>query len=366
LLFSQINVNRDGSDPAASAMLEVKADNGGFLPPRVTLVQRDAIVTPAEGLMVFCTDCGYSSSGAISTYINGMWRLLAASCPTPAAPVAGTHVPAATQIIWNWNPVPGAAGYKWNTLNDYASATEMVAATTKTETGLMAGTLYTRYVWAYNACGGSNATAMTQATISCGSAITVNHVAGAVAAVTKTVTYGTATNIPGASTKCWITSNLGADHQANAVNDATEPSAGWYWQFNRKQGYKVEGSTRTPNTAWIDYISENSNWLPANDPCALELGNGWRIPTDTEWSSVDAGGTWTNWDGPWNSALKMHAAGYLEDIAGSLTLRGTYGFYWASVQMGNTGGWVLTFKSNTCAMGVPVKMRAFSIRCLQD
>ena len=60
--------------------------------------------------------------------------------------------------------------------------------------------------------------------------------AGTVAPVDKTVTYGTVTNIPGETSKCWITSNLGADHQATAVNDATEASAGWYWQFNRHTG----------------------------------------------------------------------------------------------------------------------------------
>jgi hypothetical protein len=60
----------------------------------------------------------------------------------------------------------------------------------------------------------------------CGSSLTISHVAGAVAPVNKTVTYGTVTNIPGETSKCWITSNLGADHQATAVSDATEPSAG--------------------------------------------------------------------------------------------------------------------------------------------
>lgn len=77
----------------------------------------------------------------------------------------------------------------------------------------------------------------------CGNSITVSHVAGTVAPVSKTTTYGTVTNIPGETTKCWITSNLGADHQATSMGDATEASGGWYWQFNRKQGYKNDGTT---------------------------------------------------------------------------------------------------------------------------
>jgi hypothetical protein len=72
---------------------------------------------------------------------------------------------------------------------------------------------------------------------SCGNLITVNHtVSGGVAPVDKSTSYGTVENIPGEPSKCWITNNLGSDQQASSVDDATESSAGWYWQFNRKQG----------------------------------------------------------------------------------------------------------------------------------
>ena len=120
--------------------------------------------------------------------------------------------------------------------------------------------------------------------------------AGVVAPVSKTVVYGTVTGIPGEAAKCWITSNLGSDHQAIAVNDVTEPSAGWYWQFNRKQGYKQIWAAAIP--AWtITNINESSNWITANDPCNLELGTAWRIPTYTEWYNVDyTGGRNLNFD----------------------------------------------------------------------
>jgi hypothetical protein len=202
--------------------------------------------------------------------------------------------------------------------------------------------------------------------LQCGLNITINHVAGTVAPVTKTVTYGTVTNIPGEPTKCWITSNLGADHQATAVNDATEESAGWYWQFNRMQGYKHTGSARTPNTTWISSIGENSNWLITNDPCALLLGSGWRLPTYTEWNNTDASGGWTTWDDPWNSVLKMHAAGYLNFSSGSLFNRGSTGKNWSSTQFGYSVGWHLSFVSGSCLMGFYEKADGYSIRCLRD
>jgi hypothetical protein len=108
------------------------------------------------------------------------------------------------------------------------------------------------------------------APFTCGtSSLTINHtMSKGVAPVNKTTTYGTVTNIPGGPDKCWITDNLGSDHQATAVYDATEASAGWYWQFNRKQGYKNDG-TLTPSWTTTS-ISENSDWLPANDPCTVD------------------------------------------------------------------------------------------------
>ena len=134
------------------------------------------------------------------------------------------------------------------------------------------------------------------------------------------------------------------------MSDATEASAGWYWQFNRKQGYKLadDGITRTPNTTWITSISETSDWLAASDPCTIELGGGWRIPTNTEWTNGDAGGSWTNWNGPYGSALKIHAAGNLYNSDGSLHDRGSYGYYWSSTQSSASNGWSLFFYSGLC------------------
>jgi hypothetical protein len=363
-----VGINDDNSDPDASAMLDVKSNIKGFLPPRMTHQQLVGISSPAEGLMVFCTDCGDNSSGSVVVYNGGAWWLMTVYCLPP--PAEKTHVAANTQIVWNWNAVTGASGYKWNTSDDYSTATDMFAATTKTETGLTGNTAYARYAWAYNACGVSTAATLTQSTsFPCGtSSITISHVAsGGVAPVDKTVMYGTVNNIPGETLKCWITSNLGADHQATAKDDATEASAGWYWQFNLKQGYKHDGSTRTPNTTWINDISENSDWISSNDPCTLELGSGWRIPTYTEWSNVKTSGVWTNWNGPWNSGLKMHAAGYLDAYSGTLQYKGERGMYFSSSQHSSFDSWVVDFSSGNCMIYYAYSKEAgLPLRCLRD
>jgi len=240
-------------------------------------------------------------------------------------------------------------------------------------TDLAANTLYFVRAYATNSVGTAYGEEVSFTTLAgsgstCGTSIIINHVAGDVAPVYKTVTYGIVTNIPGEPSKCWITSNLGADHQATSVDDATEPSAGWYWQFNRKQGYKHTGSVRTPNTTWISSISENSNWISTNDPCTLELGSGWRIPSYTEWSNVNSFGNWTDWNDPWNSDLKIHAAGYLNDSDGSMPGRGVLGLYWSSAQSGVTYGQFLVFMvgAGNSGMSWDPKARGIPLRCLRD
>ena len=268
-----------------------------------------------------------------------------------------------------------ARGVCWSTTTG-----PTIALVTKTTDGTGAGTFsstitelspYTLYyirAYATSSAGTSYGSEVSFTTLgTCGS-FTINHVSsGGVAPLDKTVTYGTVTGIPGATTKCWITSNLGASNQATSVTDDSEPSAGWFWQFNRKQGYKHDGTNRTPNTTWITSINENADWETANDPCGLELGSGWRIPSYTEWFNVDASGSWTDWNGPWNSRLKMHAAGYLKDSDGSLTDRGVKGYYWSSWMSDANFGLFLNFYSGVCKINSDkIKASGFTLRCLRD
>ena len=191
-----------------------------------------------------------------------------------------------------------------------------------------------------------NAWETIRCSITCPSQMTITHTAGDVAPVTKTVNYVVVkTNLGGTGNKCWITQNLGADHQATSATDNTEASAGWYWQFNRKQGYKVG-----PSPSWtITSISESSDWTSANDPCTIELGTGWRIPTKTEWTNADAG--WSSYTDTYNSVLKLHAAGYLDRNSGSLEYSGIRGHYWSSTHDSSTGGWILYFSSSNSDVG---------------
>ena len=206
----------------------------------------------------------------------------------------------------------------------------------------------------------------------CGDNITVNHTAGSIAPVTKTVTYETvSTNLAGPTTsdyKCWIIQNLGADHKATTATDGTEASAGWYWQFNLKQGYKHDGTTRTPAATWITSVSGDSDWSAVNDPCTIELGSGWRLPTYNEWNNANTTGAWSSYTNTFASALKLHAAGQLNYDSGALFYRGTGGGceYWSSTQGDNIRGWNLAANNLSSSVIELNKAYGFSVRCIKD
>jgi hypothetical protein len=67
-----VGINPTGAQPDASAALDVVATDKGLLIPRMTTVQRLAIVNPANGLMVYDTDtmCVFFYQSATVTWYN--------------------------------------------------------------------------------------------------------------------------------------------------------------------------------------------------------------------------------------------------------------------------------------------------------
>ena len=63
---AQISINTDNTDPDASAMLDIKSSTKGVLLPRMTTTERNAINSPAAGLMI------YNTSDSCFNYYSGI------------------------------------------------------------------------------------------------------------------------------------------------------------------------------------------------------------------------------------------------------------------------------------------------------
>jgi len=71
--ITQAQIGIGTATPASSAKLDVTSTNKGFLPPRMTNIQRDAIVSPVPGLQIWCTNRGLYGETQVhngSTWVN--------------------------------------------------------------------------------------------------------------------------------------------------------------------------------------------------------------------------------------------------------------------------------------------------------
>ncbi len=61
--------------PDASAKLDLTSTNQGFLPPRMTTAQQNAITNPAVGLLVWCTDAGLAGQLHVCLGVTNWYNL---------------------------------------------------------------------------------------------------------------------------------------------------------------------------------------------------------------------------------------------------------------------------------------------------
>jgi hypothetical protein len=69
--YAQVGINNE--NPDESAALDITSTTKGLLIPRMTAAQRDAITSPAQGLMIFCTNCA-SGEGELQVKLRSSWK----------------------------------------------------------------------------------------------------------------------------------------------------------------------------------------------------------------------------------------------------------------------------------------------------
>lgn len=93
--FAQVGIGTN--TPETTAQLDVRSTSKGFLPPRMTSQQRDAISSPAQGLIIYCTNCG--TNGEVEVYNGITWANISGAAVAATLPILTTTT--ATDITSN-------------------------------------------------------------------------------------------------------------------------------------------------------------------------------------------------------------------------------------------------------------------------
>jgi hypothetical protein len=105
------------TSPDPSAKLEVQSSTQGTLITRMSTAQRNAIVSPAIGLMIFNT-----STNCINIFMGNSWKQICAECEF-SSPVAGNNGPLCQGSTLNLTSTSIAgATYQWTGPNGFISS----------------------------------------------------------------------------------------------------------------------------------------------------------------------------------------------------------------------------------------------------
>jgi uncharacterized protein (TIGR02145 family) len=175
--------------------------------------------------------------------------------------------------------------------------------------------------------------------------------------------------------------NLGATDTTVDPNVPVQAIHGNYYQWGRIAAVADANTSAAAIVGWNTTTAANGAWIDGsktvNDPCP----NGFRVPTKTQWdgvilnNTVSRVGSWLN-DGNFTSAiswgpnistktLTLPAAGYRSNLSGTLSYRGSNGYYWSSTENGSYA-WYLSFYSSSAIPGSNYRSNGISVRCVSE
>lgn len=378
------------TNPNQSAILELKSTNLGFLIPRMTTADRDAIAAPIpEALLIYntttqCFEAYYSNSwvafGCIGCQLPGSF-----SATSPSI-LLGTSFNAA------WTSSGAAATYYLDvsTASDFSSFLtgynnlNVGNVTTYPINNLTCNTTYYYRVRASNTCGTT--------------------------ASSNTITTLTGDCAGACSSQTFATVNINTGTQITA---GTTQSPGQKWCYNNLAAncttygglYQWASAMNLPSSALTVYVYGNG--LPNCDPCGSGgvqgiCPSGYHVPTDLEFSRFEycvenfigptgstplltfqtttnyRGSTGTQgpgikmksiqyWDGTNLSGFSALSSGYYS--GGTFQNIGFAAIYWLASEMTSANlAWTRTFwvSANNINRAATSKDTGLSLRCLKN
>jgi uncharacterized protein (TIGR02145 family) len=412
LSFSQVGLGT--TSPHASAQLEVSSINKGFLPPRMTQAQRNAIPSPTAGLILYCTNCG--ANGQMQMYDGTAWTdMIGGTAAIFLGTVASLNCAGATNT---GTLTANTAASGVSTTLSYTGGNEgTYEAQTITSTGVtgLTATLVTGTL----ASGAGTVTYIITGTPSAnGIASFAIAMGGQTCTFTRPVgvfdrAYGQTINgannhnfvystVTGADGNIWLNNNLGAHYanvnhasfnftqQATSATDHLAYGSLFQWgraadghelitYTNGTTGATVNGTTTTKanipaNALYILRQGVSFDWrttqddtlwateASANNPCPV----GYKVPTIAQLTTLVTASSITNSATAATSAMKFTAPGARNSVDGSLTVVGSTGYYWSNSVSGTSVSRRYFNNIGTDTITSDSRASGATVRCIKD
>jgi len=443
VISAQVAINIDGSAPASSAILDVKSTNMGFSPPKMTHAEMLAISSPTEGLMVFNstytklvffngtiwinvdgTSCAeipgaisgasYVCSGSTKTYSisavlnatsyhwvvpygstisggqgtteitvafgatsgnvgvsseNGCGRseynnlaveVATNTLPQPGAISGNTFVSSGATETYSIASVSGATNYQWTVPTGSSITSGQGTTSISVNLGTTSGNVS---VTAANNCGNSDARTLYVTIFVCGDVYTDTR-------------DGSTYNTVSINGQCWHKENLNIGTMVNGSTVQTNNGT--------IEKYCFDNNTANCDTYGGLYQWDEMMQYSTIDGVQGICPDGWRIPTDAEWTTLTdyagglsvAGGKLketgtTHWLTPNTGATNEYGftnlpAGY-HNSDGNFHFQTSISYSWSSTQTGSSAfGRRMHYQSAEVNHWSFDKQWGFSVRCIID
>lgn len=204
------------------------------------------------------------------------------------------------------------------------------------------------------------------------------------------------TTVRGQDGKVWLQQNLGSTQVATTMTDTN--SYGDLFQWGRwDDGHQVRNSSTvsmpsvnnpsglTGITSFIIGSGTSNYWWSSNaltdkwsgeniaamtsevgvDPCKA-IGQGWRLPTQSDWTTAVSAEGISNPASAFNSRLKLPAAGNRSPIDATFTYEGQRGYYWSSDVSGSGGKYLYIGTTIANASSGGPRGQGQSLRCIKE